>query len=121
MEKSGWIKQLFSSIDDRDTDTFIGFLDEEVLFRFGNADPVKGKTTVGEIIGGFFESIMALHHEILETWVLDNTIICHGVVTYTHHDGSTLTVPFANIFKMESTLIKEYLIYVDISELYKSD
>jgi TRAP-type uncharacterized transport system substrate-binding protein len=45
-------------------------------------------------------------------------VICHGTVTYTRHDASTLTVPFANIFRTRDDLIDEYLIYVDASALY---
>jgi len=42
------------------------------------------------------------------------------MVTYTRHDSSTLTVPFANILRFEGDLIDEYLIFLDVSELYKS-
>ena len=44
-------------------------------------------------------------------------MICHGTVTYTRHDSSQLKVPFTNILKMDDKLIKEYLIYVDVSQL----
>jgi hypothetical protein len=37
---------------------------------------------------------------------------------YTRHDGSALSVPFADVFKMRGELAREYLIYVDASRLY---
>jgi hypothetical protein len=51
---------------------------------------------------------------------MDDALVCHGTVTYTRHDSSTLTVPFANIFKVHGELIDEYLIFIDVSQLYES-
>ena len=120
MGKIDWIAQLFQSIDDRDSDAFMTFLSDDVLFRFGNAEPVNGKVAAAHAVRGFFESINAIQHHLLETWAQQDAVICHGIVTYTRKDSSTLNVPFANIFKLEGNLIREYLIFVDISGLYKS-
>ncbi|WP_455201157.1 nuclear transport factor 2 family protein [Kaarinaea lacus] len=120
MSDNNWINQLFQSIDSKDSDAFLTFLAEDVFFRFGNAEPIHGKNNAGNVVRGFFESIKALQHDISETCSVDDSVICHGFVTYTKHDGSPLTVPFANIFKMEDEKIKEYLIYVDVSELYNT-
>jgi len=114
------IKQLFQSIDHRDTDAFLAFLSDDVVFRFGNATPVKGKAEVDPVVQDFFDSINALHHDVVETWQQGDAAICHGTVTYTRHDASTLCVPFANIFRLKEDVIREYLIYVDISDLYKN-
>jgi ketosteroid isomerase-like protein len=118
MTTPSWVNRLFQSIDALDTDAFVGFMTDDVVFRFANSDPVKGKTAVHGAVTAFFASIRSVRHEVLDTWVNPDAVICHGKVQYTRHDSSLLTVPFANIFKMQGDLIKEYLIYVDISELY---
>ena len=114
-----WTTQLFQAIDNQDTEGFVSFLDTNVVFRFGNADPVNGKAATGEVVGGFFGSIKGIKHELVNLWEIDDAVICHGMVTYTRHDSSKLSVPFANIFGMKGKLIKEYQIFVDVSELYK--
>jgi ketosteroid isomerase-like protein len=119
MERSDWIRQLFQSIDARDTEAFSSFLSDDVLFRFGNAEPVNGKAAAKAVVGGFFDSIKGLHHNLIDIWDQQDAVICHGTVIYTRHDSSMLSIPFANIFRIETDLIKEYLIYADISELYK--
>ena len=111
---------LFKSIDGKDTDAFVSFLSENVVFRFGNADFVNGKASVRDVVHGFFGSIKALHHVIHESWDSGSASVCHGIVTYTRHDSSTLTVPFANILTTENGLITRYLIFVDVSGLYTS-
>jgi len=115
-----WILDLFQAIDRRNSDKFAGFLTDNATFKFGNAEAVEGKVAVKEAVGAFFESIKALDHKLIEAWEFDDTVICRGEATYTRHDGSKLTVPFANIFKMKSKLVDQYLIYVDVSMLYQT-
>jgi hypothetical protein len=120
VRENNWTEKLFQSIDNRDTELFLEFLTDNVVFQFGNADPVKGKEAVGTVLHGFYKSIKSLNHNVIKKWEQPGSVICNGEVTYTRLDSSILCVPFANIFLMEEDLIKEYLIYVDVSELYKS-
>ena len=117
-----WIQDLFASIDAKNTDQFSGFLTEDAQFRFGNMPITQGKTAVTEQVDYFFNSIRSLQHSITESWLTkDDTITCHGTVTYTRHDNSTLTVPFCNIFKTNIQGIYEYLIFADVSNLYQTE
>jgi hypothetical protein len=118
MQKAGWIKQLFHSIDNRDTKAFLAYLTPDAVFRFGNWPAVTGKAAVGEAVGGFFQSIKALHHTLERTWELPDSVICHGMVTYTRYDDSTLTVPFVDIFELNGDLVQKSLIFIDASALY---
>ena len=40
------VKALFAAIDARDAEAFAGFLADNVVFRFGNAETVKGREGV---------------------------------------------------------------------------
>lgn len=111
------MKNLFQAIDRKDTETFTSFLSARARFRFGNAPVVEGHDNIAAVVGGFFASVKSLSHLVTEIWRTPTGVICHGMVTYTRHDDTTLTVPFCNIFKVNEDLIEEYLIYVDISEL----
>lgn len=118
MYKFEWIAGLFQAIDARDVEAFCGYLSEDAVFRFGNAPAVQGREAIREAVGGFFGAIAGLRHTVAESWMTEEAVICHGSVTYTRHDGSELTVPFADIFKMEGELIHDYLIYIDASALF---
>jgi limonene-1,2-epoxide hydrolase len=39
-------------------------------------------------------------------------------VTYTRHDGSLISVPFANVFELRGDKITAYRIYIDNSSLF---
>ena len=118
MKNPAWVPQLFQSIDAMDTGKFITFIADDAQFKFGNAPPVVGKETIRQAVDGFFKSIKRIRHRLLNTWAYLDTVICQGEVTYTRHDDSQLTVPFVNIFGMKNNLIKDYLIYNDITALY---
>ncbi|WP_169577419.1 nuclear transport factor 2 family protein [Sinimarinibacterium sp. CAU 1509] len=113
-----WLPQLFASIDARDAAAFCEFLTEDAVFRYGNADPVSGRDAIRSFVGGFFEAIAGLEHRIERHWSEPDAVICHGTVSYTRHDRSTLTVPFANILKLGDNRVRDYLIFVDASALF---
>jgi ketosteroid isomerase-like protein len=114
----GWIADLFRTIDDKNAGAFADFLAPDATFQFGNAPPVTGRDAIHETVRQFFAGIQALRHELFDTWAVADAVICRGRVTYVRLDGSRLEAPFANIFKRRDGLVKDYLIYVDASQLF---
>lgn len=113
-----WTTRLFQTVDRMDADGFAFFLSENATFRFGNAEPVIGRSKIRDAVAGFFASIKALRHHILATWKMDGNVVIQGEATYTRKDDRLVTIPFVNIFKMDGTFVREYLVYIDISPLY---
>lgn len=113
------ISELFRAIDGKDPGKFTSFLSQDCTFKFGNLPMVSGKEDIQKFVAGFFDSIDSLSHDIEDSWNIPGGLICHGHVSYTRKDGSMLTVPFANIFKLGSGGISEYLIFADTSLLYQ--
>jgi ketosteroid isomerase-like protein len=118
MTTPAWVTTLFHSLDVFDADTFASFLTDDAVFVFGNAEPVKSRPVIRDVVAQFFTSIKAIQHDLLEAWTLPQDVICRGIVTYTRHSGTRLSAPFANVFKLRDGLIHNYLIYVDNSQLY---
>jgi len=112
------LRRLFAAIDAKDAERFLGFLTNEATFRFGSAPAVQGRDAIRAAVDGFFQSIAACRHVLLRTIADDDVLVCEGEVTYTRHDGTELTVPFANIFELEGGIISAYKIYVDAGALY---
>lgn len=114
------MNELFASIDKMDAPAFGSHLHPDVEFRFGNGESVHGKENATAAVAGFFSSIKNIKHNVQDIKVVDDLVPNHGIVTYTRHDGTTLTVPYANLFYMQDNLIKKYFIFVDTSELYQT-
>jgi ketosteroid isomerase-like protein len=113
----GWLKNLFEAIDRKDTDGFVSFLTEDACFRFANAPVIRGRKDIANAVGLFFSGIKSIRHRVVNVWKHDYTIICEGEVTYVRQNGSVLTLPFADVFRMQAGLISDYRIYMDISPL----
>ena len=109
---------LFAAIDAQDGAAFVSFLTDDAVFRFGSAPAVNGRAAIQAAVEGFFGSIAGLSHTIHKTLRDAATLVCEGEVTYTRQDGSTITIPFANVFEYEGDLIAKYQIYIDIGPLY---
>ncbi len=118
MPMSTWLQALFAAIDSKSTTQFAEFLAPECRFRFGNMPAVVGALEVAEFVEQFFNSIAGLSHVIDEFWQVEDGLVCHGRVTYTRHDQTTLTVPFCNVFKLDAHKVQDYLIFADTSALY---
>ncbi len=113
-----WVRALFDRIDAKDTNGWLEYLSNDARFYFGAAPPVDGKNAIRNAVNEFLSSVAAINHDIVETWASSDAVICRGHVNYTRKDGSALNVPFANVFKLgDNGLIREYLIYADISKL----
>lgn len=112
------LAELFAAIDAMDTPGFLGKLSPTAAFRFGSSPAVQGKGGIGSVIDGFFATIAAISHEITRQVNDGPLLVCEGTVTYTRHDGSTITLPFANFLEFDGDQISDYRIYVDIAPLY---
>lgn len=112
------LSALFDSIDAQDTDTFLGFLTEDAVFRFGSAPELRGHDAIRAAVDGFFASVAGSRHELKNTLFNDKTLVCEGEVTYRRHNDSELTLPFVNVFELDGDLISVYKIYIDVGPLY---
>lgn len=117
MSINKYIIDLFAAIDAKDTERFASFLTENVIFSFGNFPPAEGKAAVKDVVSGFFSSISALKHNLENVWQTGDAAIIAGVVDYTRHSGSVLSVPFCDVLKMNDGKVSDYKIYIDISKL----
>jgi hypothetical protein len=93
---------------------------EDGRFRFGSAPAVVGRPAIAEAVAAFFASIAGLRHHVPVFIVEGSTIVCEGETTYTRHDGSEITLPFANVFEIDGDKIRDYKIYADLAPLFAS-
>lgn len=118
MEMSDWLQKAFQTIDQMDVEGFVGFLTDDAMFRYGSADPVRGKDNIRSAVAGFFGSIKGLRHQLFDVWEINDAVICQGEVTYTRKDDKQVTLPFVDLFRMDDGRVREYLIYIDPGPLF---
>ena len=111
-------EKLFASIDAMDTESFLGFIHEDATFRFGSSPAVTGHVAIKAAVESFFASFAALKHDLQRLVADGNAVVCEGDVAYTRHDGSAITLPFANVFETDNGLISLYRVYIDTGPLF---
>jgi ketosteroid isomerase-like protein len=118
MSISPWVRDLFAAIDRKDARAFAAFLAEDAVFRFGSHPQVRGRDGARAAVEAFFATIAGVRHELTREWKDADSSVVEGEVTYTRHDGSTVTLPFADVLDRHDGAIRAYKIYVDVAPLF---
>jgi ketosteroid isomerase-like protein len=113
-----WWERLFSTIDSGNAAQFVESLTPDAQFRFANAPVTIGRQDISAAVTAFFGAIASSKHQLLEIWNAHESVGCEGEVTYTRLDGSVVSFPFANVFKLRGEKIASYHIYIDNSPLF---
>ncbi len=112
------LDRVFAAVDAMDTERFLDCIAQQGSFRFGSSPAAIGHDNIRAAVNGFFATISGLRHVLHKSVVTGSTIMCEGEVTYTRQDGTSITLPFVDVFEMQDKLISEYKIYMDIAPLY---
>jgi len=118
MDRKEWLEKIGNIIDVKDSTGFANLLTEDGIFKFGNADEVKGRKNVAEYVAAFFTMIKGSKHKVVKFWEQGDNVIWQGEVLYTRLDGKQVNVNFCNIFYMKDDLIDKYLIFIDNTPLF---
>ena len=109
---------LFEDIDSMQPERFAAHLADGVRMRFGNADPVTGRDAVEAVWAGFCTSVSGVRHDVVEQWDEGFATIVEADVTYTRHDGSTVTVPVVTIYRSSGERIDDYRVFIDLAPVF---
>jgi ketosteroid isomerase-like protein len=115
------IRSLFAAVDRRDGDTLLGLLADDVVLVFGNNDPIEGKRRFAEAQRDFSSAIKGLRHEIHDVWsaVEDpDVLIARMTVHYTRLDGSGVSLPCCNVFRMSGEVVADYRVFMDMTPVF---
>jgi ketosteroid isomerase-like protein len=118
MHHDHFIIKMYQAIDAKSSTGMCDYVTDDAVFRFANMPAVEGKSNIIAFLDGFFQSIKAIRHTDIEYWNSGNAWFVTGTVNYTRHNDTVLSVPFGVLLKMNGDLIKDYLIFVDASQLY---
>jgi ketosteroid isomerase-like protein len=115
------IRSLFAAVDRRDGDAVLDLLADDVVLVFGNNDPIQGKAQFAEAQRNFGSLIGGLRHEIQDIWhaVEDaRVVIASMTVHYTRLDGTGVSLPCCNVFRLSEDRVVDYRVYMDINPVF---
>lgn len=110
-------------LDRYDVDGFAAFLADDVSVQFNNDEPMTGKATAVQGLGGFWRSIQdmgyALTHEPLNIYGSDDHYVLEALNHYERDGGPRLTVRAVAFTDRDAAgLVTSIRVYQDLGPLY---
>ena len=91
---------------------------DDVRLQLGNADVVEGKAEFVEALDTFFVSVAGVRHVVTDVWSDRDVVVAELRVHYTRLDGTELTLPCCNVFRLRDGAVADYRVYMDITPVY---
>jgi uncharacterized protein (TIGR02246 family) len=109
---------LFAAIDGKDARRFAERLTRDAVFVYGSQPPVRGRAAIEAAVRDFFSAFSGLEHRVAEVHAASSDlVVVEGEVTYHRQALPSVTVPFANVLRLDDGLIADYRIYIDPTPL----
>jgi alkylhydroperoxidase/carboxymuconolactone decarboxylase family protein YurZ/limonene-1,2-epoxide hydrolase/catechol 2,3-dioxygenase-like lactoylglutathione lyase family enzyme len=112
------VKRLFSRGEAFDSEGFITFFTDKPLYQFGNFDVCLDKNSIKKSADNFFSQIDAVYHEIKMMWEIGNAVFVEMDVLYWRKDGSMVSLPCCDIFRVEGDKFSELRIFMDVNPVF---
>jgi ketosteroid isomerase-like protein len=110
---------IFAAFDAKDVAALAELMTDDVRLQIGNADIVNGKAEFVEALSAFFISVAGFRHTVTNVWSDLDAVIAELRVHYTRLDGTELTLPCCNVFRLRDGAVADYRVYMDITPVYR--
>jgi ketosteroid isomerase-like protein len=112
---------IFAAFDAKDIAALAELVTDDVRLQLGNAAVVEGKAEFVEALQGFVASVAGFRHTVTNVWSDLDAVIAELKVQYTRLDGTELTLPCCNVFRLRDGAVADYRVYMDITPVYAYD
>jgi ketosteroid isomerase-like protein len=109
---------IFAAFDAKDVAALAALMTDDVRLQLGNADIVNGKAEFVEALETFFVSVAGFRHAVVNVWSDLDVVIAELKVHYTRLDGTGVTLPCCNVFRLRDGAVADYRVYMDITPVY---
>jgi ketosteroid isomerase-like protein len=112
---------IFAAFDAKDVTTLAELVTDDVRLQIGNAHVVNGKSQFVDALSAFFLSVAGFRHTVTNVWSDLDAVVAELRVRYTRLDGTELTLPCCNVFRLRDGAVADYRVYMDITPVYTQD
>jgi alkylhydroperoxidase/carboxymuconolactone decarboxylase family protein YurZ/ketosteroid isomerase-like protein/catechol 2,3-dioxygenase-like lactoylglutathione lyase family enzyme len=114
------VKRLFSRGEAFDPDGFITFFTDTPVYQFGNFEVCFDKAAIKKSAQAFFSAISAVYHDLKMMWEVGDVVFVEMDVTYWRKDGSVISLPCCDLFRVEGDKFSELRIFMDVNPVFDS-
>lgn len=112
------IKDLIRLFEKMDLEKALTYFTEDAVYSYANYPPAIGKQAIREVtMSSQLDNIKDVSFDIKSIWENLDVVICELEINYIRSNGSLLTLPCTDIFRMEGDKVREMAVYMDASPL----
>jgi ketosteroid isomerase-like protein len=111
-------RDVAAALDAGDVARVLAAMTDDIRLQFGSQEPTVGKEAFSAALEASLASVEGFRHEILEAWDVGQAVVLEMTVHYRRHDGSSISLPCCNIFRLSAGRIADYRVYMDIAPVY---
>jgi ketosteroid isomerase-like protein len=113
-----WIEEYFADVDAMRLDEFVERHTDDAVVSFNNNPPAEGKEQIRETIGGFWQMIDGLSHEIKNRYEDGDTVVLESDVHYKRKDGQEVTIKTVSLLHRDGDLVDRLTFYNDPTPIF---
>ncbi|MCU1693990.1 MAG: ketosteroid isomerase-like protein [Mycobacterium sp.] len=120
MTRQRVVRAMFDALDGGDIEQMVRYMTDDVVAAFGNFPELDGKAAFHMMFRDLAKSVSGVRHEIHNLWQVEqdaDVVVARMTVAYTRHDGSTISLPCCNVFRMRANLVSHYSVYMDTTPI----
>jgi ketosteroid isomerase-like protein len=114
------VRAMFDALDRGDIEQMVRYMTDDVVAVFGNFPELNGKAAFHMMFRDLAKSVSGVRHETHDLWEVEqdaDVLVARMTVAYTRHDGSTISLPCCNVFRMRANLVSHYSVYMDTTPI----
>jgi ketosteroid isomerase-like protein len=114
------VRAMFDALDRGDIEQMVRYMTDDVVAAFGNFPELNGKAAFHMMFRDLAKAISGVRHETHDLWEVEqdaDVLVARMTVAYTRHDGSTISLPCCNVFRMRANLVSHYSVYMDTTPI----
>jgi ketosteroid isomerase-like protein len=111
-------REAAAALDAGDVKRLLAMVTDDVRLQFGSQEPVVGSEAFTAALEASLASVAGFRHEIREAWDVGDAVVLEMTVHYRRHDGSEISLPCCNVFRLSGGRIADYRVYMDIAPVY---
>ena len=109
------VRAMCAAADAGDGPAFASYFAETARFRFGNNEPIEGRTAIAKSTEATVDAVWPVRHRVDQVARLDQQLFCRFTIQATKPDGTELAMPCVTVIELQDGLITDYAVHMDIS------
>jgi hypothetical protein len=109
------VRAMCAAADAGDGPAFASYFSETARFRFGNNEPIEGRTAIAKSTEATVDAVWPVRHRVDQVARLGRQLFCRFTIQATKPDGTELALPCVTVIELEDGLITDYAVHMDIS------